>query len=164
VQGVTGGTATNSGLILLPLTLSSVVSSQIGGFFATKTSYRNIMLFSAFVLGIGTFLLGMLTPDTTKWMLTVFMIVAGLGVGFSFSVLGMASIHSFDVRQRGSANSTLAFVRSLGITVGLTIFGIIQRNELAGKLGGALGEPSGGSFGNVRNCSVPKDGRSSPGK
>lgn len=162
VQGVTGGSATNSGLILLPLTLSSVVSSQIGGLLAARTSYRNIMLFSALVFGIGTFLLGSLTPDTPGWMLTVFMIVAGLGVGFSFSVLGMASIHSFDMRQRGSANSTQAFVRTLGMTVGLTIFGIIQRNELAGKLSGALGEPSGGAFGNVREVLSPERRASIP--
>ena len=163
VQGVTGGTATNSGLVLLPLTLSSVAASQIGGFFATKTSYRNIMLFSALVFGIGTFLLGTLTPDTPGWLLTVYMIVAGLGVGFSFSVLGMASIHSFDMRRRGSANSTLTFVRSLGMTVGLTVFGIIQRNALAGKLNGAFGESAGETFGNVRELLTP-EGRAAVSK
>ena len=163
VQGVTGGTATNSGLILLPLTLSSVAASQIGGFLATKTSYRNIMLFSALVFGIGTFLLSTLTPDTPRWLLTVFMIIAGFGAGFSFSVLGMASIHSFDMRQRGSANSTLAFVRSLGMTVGLTVFGIIQRNALAGKIGGAFGGLNGESFGDVRGLLTP-EGRASVSK
>jgi hypothetical protein len=84
-------------------------------------------------------------------------------VGFSFSVLGMASIHSFDMRQRGSANSTLAFVRSLGMTVGLTIFGIIQRNELAGKLNGVFGESAGETFGNVRGLLTP-EGRAAVSK
>jgi EmrB/QacA subfamily drug resistance transporter len=156
VQGVTGGTATHSGLILLPLTLSSVAASQIGGFLSTKTSYRNIMLFSALVFGLGTFLLGTLTPDTPQWQLTVYMIVAGLGVGFSFSVLGMAGIHSFGMRQRGSANATLAFVRSLGMTVGLTVFGIIQRNALAGKLRDAFGASAGETFGHVRGLLTPE--------
>ncbi len=54
-----------------------------------------------------------------------------LGTGASFSVLGMAAIHHFDYRQRGSANSTLAFLRALGMTLGITLFGIIQRNLFA---------------------------------
>ncbi|MFD0695969.1 MDR family MFS transporter [Paenibacillus sp. GCM10027628] len=159
VQGVTGGSATNSGLILLPMTLSSVVASQAGGIFSAKTSYRSIMLFSAIVFMLGMCLLGTLTPNTSNWLLTVYMIVAGLGVGFSFSVLGVAGMHSFDMRQRGSANSTLAFVRSLGMTVGLTVFGIIQRNVLTSKLsdtfgsaGGSLGE----TFGNARELLTPE--------
>ncbi len=153
VQGVTGGSATNSGLILLPMMLSSVVASQVGGTFTAKTSYRNIMIFSAIVFILGTFLLGTITPDTSKWLLNVYMIVAGFGGGFSFSVLGMAGIHHFDMRQRGSANSTLAFVRSLGMTVGLTVFGILQRNLLTGKLSSAFGS---GTFGNTRELLTPE--------
>jgi EmrB/QacA subfamily drug resistance transporter len=161
VQGVTGGSATNSGYILLPMTLSSVVASQVGGMFTTKTSYRNIMLFSVLVFALGTFLLGTIAPDTSKWLLTTYMIIAGFGVGFSFSVLGMAGIHSFDMRQRGSANSTLAFVRSLGMTVGLTVFGIVQRNLLTSKLSEAFGGSAGGgsaaaTFGNARELLTPE--------
>lgn len=67
-------------------------------------------------------------------MLTLFMVLTGFGVGFSFSVLSMASIHNFDARQRGAATSTNSFLRSLGMTVGITIFGIIQRNVFTDKL------------------------------
>lgn len=162
VQGVTGGSATNSGLILLPMTLGSVVAAQVGGFSATKTSYRNIMIVSAVIFVLGTFLLSTITPETTKLTLTFYMIAAGFGVGFSFSVLGMAAIHHFDMRQRGSANSTMAFVRSLGMTVGLTVFGIIQRNLLTSKMndafsgtGGAPGA-DGGAFGNTRELLSPE--------
>jgi MFS family permease len=169
VQGVNGGTATNSGLILLPMTLGSVFSSQIGAFFTNKTSYRNVMIFSALIFILGTFLLSTLTPDTSNWLLTLYMIVAGVGVGFSFSVLGMASMHGFDARQRGSASSTMSFVRSLGMTVGLTVFGILQRNGMTSKLADAFGGSSGGapggdSLGSIREslssekrAAIPKD-------
>lgn len=163
VQGVTGGTATNSGLILLPMTLGSVLAAQVGGILSTRTSYRNIMIFSAFVFVLGTFLLSTITPETTKLMLSVYMAVAGFGVGFSFSVLGMAGIHHFDMRQRGSANSTLAFVRSLGMTVGLTVFGILQRNLLTDNMkesfageSGPSGLPAGESLGNIREVLTPE--------
>jgi len=161
VQGVTGGSATNSGLILLPMTLGSVFAAQTGGMLSTRTSYRNIMILSAVIFVIGTFLLGTITPDTPKWLLSIYMAIAGFGVGFSFSVLGMAGIHHFDMRQRGSANSTLAFVRSLGMTIGLTVFGIIQRNLLTSNMKDAFAADGGAgvdhaNFGNIREVLTPE--------
>ena len=134
VQGVYGGTATNSGLILLPMMLGSVVAAQLGGFLTTKLSYRNIMIISAIILIIGIFLLTTLNPDTARYMLTIYMTITGIGVGFSFSVLGMATIHNFGMAQRGAATSTSNFIRSLGMTVGTTIFGMIQKNIFSDKL------------------------------
>ena len=76
-------------------------------------------------------------------MLSIYMLVAGFGMGFSFSVLGMSAIQGVDARQRGSANSTISFLRSLGMTVGITIFGIIQRNDFHDRLSSTLGGASG---------------------
>ncbi|MDA4896480.1 MFS transporter, partial [Streptomyces sp. MS2A] len=81
-----GDSATNSGLVLLPMMLGSVVSAQLGGFLTTKMSYRNIMLISGLVLVSGFSLLSTLNIDTPRLLLTMYMIVVGLGVGFSFSV------------------------------------------------------------------------------
>ncbi|MBP1975408.1 EmrB/QacA subfamily drug resistance transporter [Cohnella thailandensis] len=161
VQGVNGGSATNSGLILLPLTLGSVVSAQIGAVLSMKTSYRNVMIVSALILTLGAYLLSTITPDTTRFMLVLYLVITGVGVGFSFSVLGMSSMHSFDERQRGSASATMSFVRSLGMTVGLTVFGILQRNTLTSKLSesfaeGGGGAPAGESLGDLRESLTPE--------
>jgi len=129
VQGVYGGSATNSGLILLPMMLGSVVTAQVGGFLTTKMSYRNIMYLSGVILIGGFLLLSTITPDTSRALLTIYMVVIGLGVGFSFSVLSMAAIHPFGMEQRGSATSTSNFIRSLGMTIGITVFGMIQRTD-----------------------------------
>lgn len=134
VQGVLGGSATNSGNILMPMMLGSVLGSQLGGFLTTKTSYRNIMLGASAFFIAGICLLGLLTPDTTRTMLVLDMILTGFGVGFSFSVLSMAAIHSFDMRQRGAATSANRFMISLGTTLGITAFGIIQRNLFSNEI------------------------------
>jgi EmrB/QacA subfamily drug resistance transporter len=128
IQGVFGGSASNSGLLLTPMMLGSVLGSQTGGMLTTKTSFRNIMLLSAAFFLPGMFLLGTLTPEVSRGLVTVYMVLTGFGVGFSFSVLGMAAIHNFDMRQRGSASSTNSFFRSLGMTLGVSVFGIVQRN------------------------------------
>lgn len=105
-----GGSATNSGLLLLPMMLGTTVAAQMGGFLSSKMSYRNIMLIFGVIFIGGIFLLTTLTPESTRTTVTLYMIVTGLGIGASFSVLGMSAIHSFDATQRGSASSTMAFL------------------------------------------------------
>ncbi|GGF65261.1 MFS transporter [Paenibacillus albidus] len=139
VQGVYGGSATNSGLILMPMMIGTVIGSQSGGLLTTRTSFRNIMLLSVVFFIAGIYSLSTLSPDTSRLMLNVFMALTGFGVGFSFSVLSMSSIHHFDIRKRGSATSTSTFMRSLGMTLGITIFGIIQRNSFTNRLNEGFG-------------------------
>jgi predicted MFS family arabinose efflux permease len=134
IQGVLGGTATNSGLVLLPMMLGSVVSATGGGFLMSKWTYRKVMILFITLLVAGMVLLATLTPETSRLLVTVYMVVVGLGIGASFSVLTNSAIHHFHPSQRGSVNSTVAFIRSLGMTLGITVFGIIQRNEFTSKL------------------------------
>ena len=106
------------------------------------------MILSGIIMIAGLLLLTTVSPETPRWLLTLYMVIVGLGVGFSFSVLNMAVIHPFSIQQRGSATSTFNFIRSLGMTIGTTIFGVIQRNSFSGQLQnsfgyiGSLGEPS----------------------
>ncbi|KIL41945.1 major facilitator transporter [Gordoniibacillus kamchatkensis] len=147
VQGVMGGSAKNTGMVLLPMMLGSTVSARLGGYAASKTSYRNIVIvfFFIFVTGIG--LLGTLSPETTGFTITLYMLMIGLGIGASFSVLEMAAIHHFDSRQRASAISTMAFLRQMVMTIGITVFGIIQRTDFTNKLTDTIEEAGHGSHG-----------------
>lgn len=143
VQGVTGGSAVNSGLTLMPMTIGSVIAAMMGGILVNKMPFRRIMLFSAVVFTFGMFLLSRLTADTPTWLLVTDLAITGFGIGFSFSVLGISGIQEFDFRQRGTANSTLSFVRSLGMSIGVTVFGLVQRSLLSGRINEQIG--TGGS-------------------
>lgn len=139
IQGVMGGTATNSGLLLLPMMLGTTVAAPLGAQFSSKFSYRNIMILSTVILLTGIILLGTLTTETPRYLITIYMVIIGLGTGASFSVLSMAAIHKIDPRQRGTASSTSAFLRSFGMTLGITVFGVIQRNLFTDKMTESLG-------------------------
>ncbi|MEK3805329.1 MDR family MFS transporter [Bacillus sp. FSL H8-0547] len=156
VQAVYGGSATSAGYILMPLMLGSVVGSGLAGAFMTKTSYRSIMFVSitSFIAGMG--LLSTMTPDTGRLLLTLFMILSGFGVGFSFSLLPNASIHNLDPRFRGSANATNAFFRSLGMTIGVTIFGAIQTKIFTRELENAGSAGSGFDMSNPQGIFQPE--------
>ncbi|MGZ4134692.1 MAG: MFS transporter, partial [Tumebacillaceae bacterium] len=110
---------------------------------------------------------GTITPDTSRAMLTFYMVVVGFAVGFSFSVLGISAIHGFDANQRGSASSTMSFVRSLGMTVGISVYGIIQRDDFTQKLAdtfAGMGQaPQGASFSDPRALLSPEGRALIPG-
>jgi len=143
IQGVTGGTATNSGLLLLPMMVTSSIAAALGGSLANKFSYRSIMLTSGIIMAVGTYLLSTLEPSTPRLAVTIYMMVIGLGVGPSFSVLGMAALQKALPQQRGIASSTSNFLRSLGMTLGITVFGVIQRNSFTDGLPAAMQEGAG---------------------
>ncbi|TCM96400.1 EmrB/QacA subfamily drug resistance transporter [Paenibacillus sp. BK033] len=134
IQGVLGGSATNSGLVLLPMMLGTVVTATSGGFLMTKMPYRNIMVATFIILVVGSILTTTLTADSSRLIVTIYMILIGLGIGASFSVLGNTAIHGLPARQRGTASSTLNFIRSLGMTIGITIYGIVQSNLFTSKM------------------------------
>lgn len=142
VQAVTGGTAKNAGFILMPMMIGTVVGSGIVGAYLPKTTFRKLMMYSLISFIIGLVLLGQMTPDTPNWMLSSFMFIAGFGTGFSFSLLPQSTMHKLSVTQRGSANSTNAFFRSLGMTIGVTIWGSIQSSAFQNKLTETFGNDS----------------------
>lgn len=143
VQAVYGGSATNAGVILIPMMLGSVVGSQVAGQSVRKFSYRSIMLVSVILFFIGMSLLSTIDIETSRKTVTLFMIVAGLGMGCSFSLLSMATQHKIEPQKRGIATSTNAFFRTLGMTIGVTIFGTIQNHVFKNNLNDVLGNLSG---------------------
>ncbi|MCR8642876.1 MFS transporter [Paenibacillus sp. N1-5-1-14] len=149
VQGVLGGSASSAGYILLPMLVSSIITATAGGYLMTKLSFRTILAPTLALLVIGLGLLVTISADTPRYLITLYMVLAGLGVGATYSVLANSTIHSFPANQRGAASSTLNFNRALGMTLGITIFGIIQSHALNSELtavfagAGASGLPAG---------------------
>jgi MFS family permease len=121
------------------------------------------MIGSVLLLLVGIICLGTLSPDTTKLQVIIYMVIVGLGVGASFSVLGMAAMHHFDNENRGSASSTNSFLRALGMTVGITVFGVIQRNIFTDKISSFFaknGAP--GNFSDINQAFTPEAAKMIP--
>ena len=78
------------------------------------------------------------------------MAVVGLGIGPFFSVTGMAAMSDLDAANRGAGSSTNSFVRELGMTVGIVIYGAIQKHAFAHQVAAAFqGVPQARAFSHV---------------
>jgi EmrB/QacA subfamily drug resistance transporter len=134
IQGVFNGTATSAGLVLTPMMLGVVASSIIGGRFIGKTSYRNIMLVSIVLMMISMLLLGTMSIETKRWVVTMYMILMGLGMGVSFPIIATSALQNLDFSLRGTANSMNTFFRTIGSAIGITVFGTLQTHHLKNSL------------------------------
>lgn len=130
IQGVFHKTATETSTVLTPMMLGVVISAQLGGRIGTKFRYRDVLLLSALTLTAGSVLLGfVMDPSTSRALITLFMVIIGLGMGVSFSLLNISTLSSVPPQYKGSASSLIAFFRTIGSALGIAVFGSLQKHE-----------------------------------
>src|SRR5206468_6876678 len=87
VQGVVGTSATNSGLILTPLMLTSIVGSVVSGQVVSRLGkYKWIAITGMVISVIGSLLLVRLDVNATNNDVLIAMLVLGLGMGFGMAL------------------------------------------------------------------------------
>jgi MFS family permease len=131
LQTATGASATNSGLLLLPLMLGILVTSIGSGRLISRTGRYKIFPALGFALMMGG--LGALaTIDwrTTRLVASLYMLVFGLGFGMVTQVLVLAIQNAVDRRELGTATAAANFVRGAGGAVGVAIFGTAFADRL----------------------------------
>src|SRR6478672_10098186 len=107
-QVVEGFSPTNSGLLV----------SRTG-------HYKWIIVGSIAIMGFAVLLMTQLTKDTPVPVVWVWMFIAGLGVGTTFSVPTIVIQNAVPFKQLGVATSNLTFFRQIGGTIALAFVGTI---------------------------------------
>ncbi|MBU1492826.1 MAG: MFS transporter [Actinobacteria bacterium] len=131
LQVVTGASATNSGLLILPLMVGIVSMSITTGQLITRTGrYWRYPVMGTALTTVALFLLSQMDTATTRLQSSVFMLLLGLGIGMVMQVLVIAVQNAVEYRDLGVATSTNAFFRSLGGAFGTAIFGAILTARL----------------------------------
>jgi EmrB/QacA subfamily drug resistance transporter len=134
-QVVAQVSATESGYNLLPLLLALIVSATLSEQIVARTHHYKALIFgSLLLLALGLFLLTNLHANTERWVLWIWMVVAGLGIGPSFAVFTLIVQNSVPPREVGTASSSLTFFQQIGGTVGLTIASTIFASRLVEEI------------------------------
>lgn len=135
MQGVFHLSATSTSTVLTPMMLGVVVSAQVGGRIANKFRFRDVMIVSSIILMVGTYLLGyVMDTSSSRGLITVFMVIVGLGIGVSFSLLNISTLNSVPPQYKGSASSLITFFRTIGSALGITVFGTMQKSHFQNSL------------------------------
>jgi len=124
VQGVLGASATNSGLITMPLTVALAVSSTIGGqLMARMGRYKLLNLLGLAVVAFAAYLFSTVDASTPRSEVTRDMVIMGIGVGLSLPVLTLAVQNAVPYRMLGIATSSIQFIRQVGAVMGVAVLG-----------------------------------------
>ncbi|ASW56576.1 MDR family MFS transporter [Plantactinospora sp. KBS50] len=147
-QTVQGASATNSGLLLLPLMFGMLVVSIVVGRLITRTGrYRIFPIIGGVVMTAGMALLTLLDVHTSKVELSMYMVVLGVGMGFLMQTSMLIAQNSVEQRDLGAASGAATFFRSIGGSFGISLFGAIFTSRLAASSAGQFLAQSGGSGG-----------------
>lgn len=135
LQLVDGASATSSGLNLLPLMGGLLAASIISGQFISRFGrYKIFPVIGTALSALSVFALSTIDPHTSRTLISVYMVFLGAGLGLVMQVLVIAVQNAVAHKDLGVATSSATFLRSMGSSFGVSIFGAIFSNQLAGNL------------------------------
>jgi EmrB/QacA subfamily drug resistance transporter len=151
-QVARGATPTEAGLLTLPMIAGNLAGSVASGLLISRTGKWKGYLIAGSVLLIGGLgLAGTMDHTTELWHAGVFTAVLGLGLGMLMQNLVLAVQNTVRAADIGTASASVAFFRSVGGAIGVSVLGAVLANrvsELATQGLTAAGIPvQGGSAG-----------------
>jgi EmrB/QacA subfamily drug resistance transporter len=135
LQLVHGVSATESGLLLLPLLVGLLTMSISSGLYISRTGrYRWFPLVGTIVVTVGLVLLTRLGAHTSLYLVCLYILIFGLGLGLFMQVLTLVVQNAVPMQQMGVATSAVTFFRSMGGAIGASALGAVLTAGIAAEL------------------------------
>nr|WP_225802249.1 MFS transporter [Streptomyces sp. NK15101] len=139
LQMVEGASATESGLLMLPLMGGIVIASVVSGQLISRTGrYKVYPVAGGAVAVLGMWLLSRMDTDTPRLQHSLWQAVLGTGIGLVMPVLVLAVQNSVRPADLGTATSAHNYFRQIGGSVGAAVFGTLFASRLDDALGDRL--------------------------
>ncbi|MBL1105216.1 DHA2 family efflux MFS transporter permease subunit [Streptomyces sp. 5-8] len=123
-QTVQGATATDSGLLLLPMMLPVVLASNLAGKVMSRTGrYKVFPVLGTLLLTAGALLLATMDTGTSRLTAGCAMALLGLGLGFTMQMATTIAQNSVGPADMGAASAATNLFRTLGGSLGVAVFG-----------------------------------------
>lgn len=146
LQIVTGASATNSGLLLLPLMAGMLIASSSAGQIISRTGrYKLFPVVGLSMVAVAMFLMSTMGSTTTQSTVSVYMAILGCGFGFGMQPLVLATQNEVLPGDIGVATSSVNFFRSMGGSIGVALFGALFNSGLTSRLSSlssVVGDPA----------------------
>lgn len=125
IQNVLGFSPKISGLTLAPMSITWLISSVVLGKRIVKYGGKLVVLISNVILLISTMLLPTLGISSPLFLVLIYASIMGFGFGGALTTLTIMVQESVEYNKRGAATATNSLLRTLGQTIGVSIFGSI---------------------------------------
>jgi MFS family permease len=130
-----GYSPTEAGLLTIPLMAGVLVSSTVSGRLISKSGkIKPYLVAGTLILVAGFAALSIIDHETPLWYVGLAMALVGVGVGMSMQNLVLAVQNTVALKDIGAASSTVAFFRSLGGTIGVSVLGAVLAHRVTGSI------------------------------
>ena len=124
VQGVIGSSATDAGMVLIPMMLSAVLSAVIAGQIISRTGhYRVLAIVAVLVMALGVYLFTRLDAQSSQTDAVWYMMIAGAGLGATLPTFMISVQNAFPHHELGVVTASVQFFRNIGGAVGTAVLG-----------------------------------------
>ncbi|MET9882343.1 MDR family MFS transporter [Streptomyces sp. NPDC006430] len=150
-QSVQGASATNSGLLLLPMLLSMMIVSLIAGRITTSSGkYKVFPIVGGALMVVGLFLLATMDTGTSRLTSGLYMAVLGAGLGFLMQITMLVAQNSVEMKDMGVASSSATLFRTLGGSFGVALMGSLFTSQVTDTMTDRLGPQAAQASGAAR--------------
>ena len=149
LQMVTGASATNAGLLMIPMMGALLLTSTGSGVLVSRTGrYKWMPIAGSLLVAVALFLLSTIQPATALWVICTYIGLLGAGLGLSMQILVLIVQNTFPNRMVGTATASNNYFRQIGATLGSAIVGSLFTARVADLLterlpGGAVSTEGG---------------------
>jgi EmrB/QacA subfamily drug resistance transporter len=126
-----GYSPTAAGLLTIPMVAGLLLSSTVSGILITRTGrWKHFLVAGSILVVAGFGLLSTIDHETNMALLGVFLFVLGVGIGMTMQNLVLAVQNTVAAKDLGAASSAVAFFRSLGGTIGVSVLGAVLSSRV----------------------------------
>lgn len=132
LQTARGYSPTAAGLLSSPMVAGMLVASVVSGALITRFGkWKSFVVSGAALLVIGFVMLSTVDHATDIWLIGAFITVTGLGMGMMMQNLVLAVQNTVSVQNIGAASSSVAFFRTFGGAIGVSVLGSVLANRVS---------------------------------
>ncbi len=158
-QSARGFSPTIAGMLSIPLVIGMLISSVGSGQLITRLGkWKVFMVTGSALLILGFALLGTIDHATNLWLVSIFTLIVGLGTGMLMQNLVLVVQNTVSVHNIGAASSNVAFFRTFGGAIGVSVLGSVLATRVADLSADGLAQlkiTGGSSGGNLDFNSLP---------
>lgn len=142
LAGVQGVSATNTGLIVMPMMGGMVFGSVVAGQLLSRgRDMRALALVGGCSLIVAFYLLSTLDETSPAWTTRGYMVLMGLGIGFWMPTFQLAVQNALPHRQLGTGTASINFFRQIGGTFSVAVLGSLLASGFAANLADVAAPP-----------------------
>jgi len=136
LQIALGYSPTESGFLLIPMTIGIVMTSTVSGMYMGRTGrYRVLPIVGMSILAVAAFLMTMFDGATTALFFSAALMLFGTGLGLIFPMTTTVVQNAVPRDLMGTATASSVMFRQIGGSMSVAVFGAIFAANMAATAG-----------------------------